>query len=84
MSSGKSQDQNVLQEILNELNLPASLSEMPRRIELCEKALTIVPRESKPKLWGALHNDLAMSLTQMLIGYEPKTLSRQSTTLSRH
>ncbi len=61
---GKSHDQKVPQEILDELNRPASLSEMPRRINLCEQALAMISKEEQPGVWGLLHNALAISLAQ--------------------
>ena len=37
---------------------------MPRRIDLCRRALTLVNKEKEGQLWGALHNELASSLAQ--------------------
>jgi CHAT domain-containing protein/tetratricopeptide (TPR) repeat protein len=53
--------------ILEELSKPAQLKDMPRRIELCRRALEFVPSENKP-LWAVLQNGLGNSLVQSLLG----------------
>lgn len=51
--------------IISELRPPVrSPQEMPRRIELCRLALSLVVREVDASLWAALHNELANSLVQ--------------------
>jgi CHAT domain-containing protein len=57
-----------LQEILQELNRLTRRSDMPRRIELCQQALKMAPRETQLELWGALQNSLANSLAQTPTG----------------
>lgn len=54
-----------LRTILQELDQPThSLLDMPRRIELCRRALTLFSRADNAPVWGALQNDLANSLAQ--------------------
>jgi CHAT domain-containing protein/TPR repeat protein len=72
----KNYNQNVLQEILEELDRPARLSEMPRRIELCRQALAMVSKEAQAKRWGALQNTLAISLAQTPKGERAENLEQ--------
>jgi tetratricopeptide (TPR) repeat protein len=54
-----------LQTILAELDQPArSLREMPRRIELCRRALSLVSKQGNAELWASLQAELAESLVQ--------------------
>ena len=64
LSQSSSDVQEELQIILQELSQPARRRDMPRRVKLCQKALTMVTRENQPELWGALQNTLANSLAQ--------------------
>ena len=50
--------------ILHELAQSTRLSDMPRRIMLCQQALEQLDCAEQPQLWGALHNELANSLAQ--------------------
>jgi tetratricopeptide (TPR) repeat protein len=74
--SGKNQDRNTLLEILDELNHPTGLSEMPRRIDLCRQALQIISRETQPALWGMLQDDLASSLAETPMGLRAENLEQ--------
>jgi CHAT domain-containing protein/tetratricopeptide (TPR) repeat protein len=65
-----------LQGILEEINRPARQSDMPRRIELCQQALDMVPRDTQPKLWGALQIMLAISLAQTPLGKRAENLEQ--------
>jgi hypothetical protein len=63
MSSASPQE--ILQALLKELNQPVrSVQEMPRRVELCRRALALVNRLQQPELWGALQNTMGNSLAQ--------------------
>ena len=52
-----------LSQILQELDRPARLGDIPKRIELCLRALRLVPPENAP-LQAALQNELGNSLAQ--------------------
>ena len=54
----------VLTAILEDLSQPTRLSDMPRRIELCQQALSLVNREEDAYLWAALRFELGNSLVQ--------------------
>ncbi len=60
--------QNELQAILQELMKTAHLSEMPRRIDLCRKALTRIDRGQDVEVWATLQGELANSLLNNLQG----------------
>ena len=53
-----------LQTILAELSRPARISDIPRRVQLCRYALSLVERIAHPELWATLQNILANSLAQ--------------------
>ena len=58
-------DDDELRRILDELSQPPrSPLDMPRRVELCRRALELVGRASQPELWAALQAELADSLAQ--------------------
>ncbi len=63
-SRESSRDESGLSAILEELSRPARLVDMPKRIDLCQRALELVSRERNAELWAALQNDLANSLAQ--------------------
>jgi len=57
-----------LPELLQELNSLNRLSDMPRRVELCQTALGLVDRNAEPELWSGLQNELGNSLAQSPFG----------------
>lgn len=65
---GKKREQKKIREILAELDNSTEPSEMPRRIELCGKALKMISKDEEPELWGMLQDDLACSLLESPIG----------------
>jgi len=65
-----------LRKIVEELAQPARLDEMPRRVELCCRALELVERERNPELWAALQMELANSLAQSPSGNRTENLER--------
>jgi len=54
--------------LLRELQVLKRLSDMPRRVELCQNAIRLVDRNNQPKLWSDLQNDLGNSLAQNPLG----------------
>ena len=69
-------DNEELQIILQELAQPARRRDMPRRVILCQKALTLVDRENQPELWGAVQNELANSLAQNPLGERAENIEQ--------
>jgi tetratricopeptide (TPR) repeat protein len=58
-----------LNTILQQLSQPPrDARDMPRRAQLCQRALTLLPRAQNPPLWGDLQNELANSLVQNPLG----------------
>ena len=57
-----------LQAIFDELNRPARPDDVPHRIELCERALRLVTRDTHPQMWASLHVGLAVSLSTDPLG----------------
>lgn len=53
-----------LDQIMQTLARPAALTEMPRRIELCQLALAHVNRRQDPETWAGLQIELAKNLAQ--------------------
>ena len=51
-------------------------SEMPRKVELCERALGMAEREDNPALWGALQGELANALAQNPLGNRAENLEK--------
>jgi tetratricopeptide (TPR) repeat protein len=51
-------------------------SEMPRKVELCERALGMVERKDNPVLWGALQVALANALQQNPLGNRAENLEK--------
>jgi len=52
--------------ILRELNKPDNFRSMPRRITLCQQALTYVSKTDDPKLWAELQTELGNSYAENL------------------
>jgi tetratricopeptide (TPR) repeat protein len=50
------------------LAMPVRLSEIPRRIELCQQALAHVDRKIDPELWAGLEVELAKNIGQYPLG----------------
>jgi tetratricopeptide (TPR) repeat protein len=67
---------NRLQIVLEEINRLSSVGDMPRRIALCQEALKMFSREENPRLWGAIHNDLGMSLMQTINGVRADNIEK--------
>ena len=63
----------ALAEEIERLSRP---SEMPRKVELCERALGMVEREDNPVLWGALQGELANALQQNPLGNRAENLEK--------
>ena len=51
-------------------------SDMSKRVDLCERALVMIVRETDPALWASLQNQLANSLLQNPIGDRAHNLER--------
>jgi hypothetical protein len=68
--SGPDELPALLQE-LQELN---RLSDMPRRVELCQTALGLVDRDAQPELWAGLQVELGNSLAQNPLGPRAENL----------
>ena len=75
-SRESSRDESGLSAILEELSRPARLVDMPKRIDLCQRALELVSRERNAELWAALQNDLANSLAQSPQGDRAENIER--------
>jgi tetratricopeptide (TPR) repeat protein len=65
-----------LEEILDELDRPVRNADVPRRIDLCERALELVPREQDPARWGLLQAELAQNLLRNTLGERALHLDR--------
>jgi CHAT domain-containing protein len=50
--------------LLQELQNPLRLSDMPHRIQVCQAALALVDRTQQPELWAALQSEFGNSLAQ--------------------
>ncbi len=59
---------NELESILNELDQPAGDNGLPRRAELCHRGLALVSKETEPRLWAELQDELGNVLTQTSSG----------------
>lgn len=65
MSSDRQANSSSLEELLAELGHASDgLTAMPRRIELCRRALDQVDRETQPELWARLQCELGLCLCQ--------------------
>ncbi len=66
-----------LDEILSEISKPlTSQQEIPRRIELHGRALSVVQKEKDAFLWAGLHNGMGTCLTNCLQGVRAENLER--------
>jgi tetratricopeptide (TPR) repeat protein len=65
-----------LRALLEEIARLRRLSEMPRKVELCERALGMVERENNPVLWAALQGELANALAQNPLGNRAENLEK--------
>ena len=65
-----------LRALLEEIDHLSRPSEMPRKVELCERALGMVEREDDPVLWGALQGELANALQQNPLGHRAENLEQ--------
>ena len=65
-----------LRPLLEEMAQLRRLSEMPRKIELCEQALRRIERENHPVLWAALQGELANALQQNPLGNRAENLEQ--------
>lgn len=65
-----------LQQTFDDLKQAVRQSDMPRRIELCQKALTMVSRGDDPELWAKLQDDLATSLARSPMGVRADNLEQ--------
>ena len=54
--------------LLRELQGLNRLSDMPRRVDLCQTALGLVDRNAQPELWAGLQGELGNSLIQNPLG----------------
>src|SRR5262249_48548711 len=76
-SSGRSDKPADLRTILQELSQPPrSVFDMPRRIELCGRALALISRQQDSALWGSLQVELATCLAQNPQGPRAENLER--------
>lgn len=60
----KDLDPDEFNSLINEIQNLTLPGEMPRRIKLCYKTITLVDRNEQKELWGALQNELANSFAQ--------------------
>ncbi len=65
-----------LRSILKALDRPARLCDIPRHVQLCQQALSLIEHASQPKLWAALQNKLANSLAQTPMGDRAENIER--------
>ncbi len=65
-----------LQNILDELDQPVRIPDMPRRVQLCRKALNLLSRQQDPQLWAALQKEFGDSLQQSLLGERAENLEQ--------
>ncbi|GEM_PF-1643240 len=65
-----------LRALLQEIASLRRLSEMPRKVELCQRALSLILREQNPPLWAALHVELANALAQNPQGSRAENLEQ--------
>jgi len=54
--------------LLEELSQPSSITDMPRRIEVCRRALDLLSRTEHTHLWAAIQSELGNSLAQNPLG----------------
>ncbi|MCP4398625.1 MAG: hypothetical protein GY801_15175 [bacterium] len=65
-----------LRELLNELSQPARTPDMPRRVQLCRKALNLLSRGQDPQLWADLQGEFGNSLSQSPFGERAENLEQ--------
>jgi tetratricopeptide (TPR) repeat protein len=65
-----------LQRLLQEIARLIHLSDMPRKVELCQRALRLLQREDNLPLWAALQDTLASALAQNPLGNRAENLER--------
>jgi tetratricopeptide (TPR) repeat protein len=65
-----------LRALLEEIVRLRRPSEMPRQVELCERALGMIERENNPVLWAALQGELANALAQNPLGNRAENLEK--------
>jgi len=65
-----------LKALLQELQRLTRLSDMTRRIELCQEALRLVNRETQPELWAGLQVELGNSFYQNQLGERAYNIER--------
>ena len=75
-SRESSQEGSELSKILQVLSRPAQLGDMPKRIELCRRALELVPLQQNAVLWVALQNSLGNCLAQSPLGDQADNVDR--------
>ena len=69
-----------LSDILKELSQQTSINKMSRRIQLCQKALSLISREPNSPLWAALQHELGNSLAQNPLGDRGENIEEAITT----
>ena len=74
-SRESSQEGSELSKILQELNRPARLGDMPRRIKLCQKALELIPPENELQ-WAQLQGELGYCLANSPSGDRADNIER--------
>jgi len=60
--------------IIGELKQPSDVFGMARRVQLCRRALELVPRSGNAKLWAALQGELGNSLLETVEGSRAENL----------
>ncbi len=62
--------------IIEEIVQLTSIREMPRRVQLCQQALSLIQREQNPPLWAALQGQLGNSLYQTPLGNRAENIEQ--------
>ncbi len=65
-----------LRPIVEEIAQLRRLSEMPRKVELCEQSMRRIECENHPVLWAALQVELANALVQNPLGHRAENLEQ--------
>jgi CHAT domain-containing protein/putative hemolysin len=68
-----------LRPLLKELQKSAESQDLPRRINLLQQALKLLPRESKPRMWASLQGLLGNALAQNPLGDHAENLEQAIT-----
>ncbi|MCB0151241.1 MAG: tetratricopeptide repeat protein, partial [Caldilineaceae bacterium] len=66
----------AVQPLIAELGRLTRRNDMPRRIELCRRALALIDRSANPRLWVALQGELANGYLQSLQGDRAANIER--------